>query len=716
MDCISVAVFCPLDIAFTYLWPQHLGPRPQPGCRVRVPFGRKSVIGLTLGDADAPPNTSKLKEVEALVDQRPLWDEATWKTWLWMADYYHHPIGDALATTLPSALAKGETPEPAAGRLLDMSGEVRYRPAPGNEAATGKQRGVIKLAGAQPGGLTRLQLIDQSDSPRVVDLLIRTGVLIPDRETVAAGAGAATVTLNQEQQDAAAAIVGKLGSFSVTLLDGVTGSGKTEVFMEAIAAAIAQGKQVLYLVPEIGLTPQTCARLEKRFEVCTLHSKLSEKDRSLAWSLARSGQTQVIIGTRSALFTPIPNLGLIILDEEHDHSYKQDTHLRYHARDVAIYLASRRNLPVVLGSATPSAESYRNALAGKYHHLRLTQRATGAAMPALEILDAKSMPQPDGLTPLALGLIKRTLAKGEQAMVYLPRRGFAHAMLCTSCGWASECPNCSARMVYHRSKGKLICHHCSETHGKPQACPKCAGEIIPLGAGTERTEALLAEAIGAEQVLRLDTDVISSPTSMHEALARIRENKPLCIVGTQMLSKGHDFPGVTLVLVAGTDSALFSADARAGENFIQQVTQVAGRSGRAKPGRVVIQTMQADNPLLKQLVSDGYHETLNDLINRYEEAMLPPVCASALITVETPNPDDAKEMLEAAIDAVDHPALVGPFPAIMERRAGAHRYQAAVLAETRKERHAILCKLKAEWRARTTRFPLIIDVDPCQMS
>lgn len=712
MDCISVAIFCPLDMAFTYQWPEALGEPPKPGCRVKVPFGRKSVVGLTLGAAEQPQNIAKLKQVETLIDQHPLWDEATWKTWLWMADYYHHPIGDALATTLPSALAKGETPEPAAGRLLDMSGEVVYRPAPGSDAATGKQRAVLKIAGSAPAGLTRLQLIEQSDAPRVVDMLIRTGSLTPDREP----ATLPTVTLNDEQQDAAAAIINKLGRFSVTLLDGVTGSGKTEVFMEAIDATISQGQQVLYLVPEIGLTPQTCARLEKRFEVCTLHSKLSEKDRSLAWSLARSGKVQVIIGTRSALFTPIPNLGLIILDEEHDHSYKQDTHLRYHARDVAIYLASRRNLPVVLGSATPSAESYRNALAGKYHHLRLTQRATGAAMPGLEILDAKSMPQPDGLTPIALGLIKRTLDKGEQAMVYLPRRGFAHAMLCTTCGWASECPNCSARMVFHRSKGKLICHHCSETHNKPQACPKCANEVIPLGAGTERTEALLVEAIGAEHVLRLDTDVISSPTAMLEALARIREGKPLCIVGTQMLSKGHDFPGVTMVVIAGTDSALFSADARAGENFIQQVTQVAGRSGRSKPGRVVIQTMQADNPLLQQLARDGYHETLKDLISRYEEAMLPPVCASALITVETPNPNDAREMLEACIDAVDHHALVGPFPAIMERRAGVHRFQAAVLAETRKERHEVLCKLKAEWRARTTRFPLIIDVDPSQMS
>jgi primosomal protein N' (replication factor Y) len=706
---LSVAVFCTLDMPFTYLWPAELGDAPKPGCRVKVPFGKRSLIGLVLGEALAPANPAKTKAVEALIDAQPLWDEASWKTWLWMADYYHHPIGDALATTLPAGLAKGETPEPAEGNLPDMSGEVSYIANPDLPPLAGKQKVVIKLAQSNPHGLSRTELVEQSDTPRTVDMLIRSGALIPVRRTTAA-----TMVLTQEQQDAAQSIKDALGSFGVLLLDGVTGSGKTEVFMEAMSAAIAAGKQVLYLVPEIGLTPQTCARLEKRFEVCVLHSKLSEKDRGLAWSLARSGQAKVIVGTRSALFTPIADLGLIIIDEEHDHSFKQDTRLRYHARDVAIFLANKRNIPIVLGSATPSAETMRSALSGRYKHLRMTARANGCAMPKIEVLDAKSMPQQDGLTPVAMGLIKRTLEAGEQAMVFLPRRGFAHTMFCRSCGWASECPNCDARMVFHKGKGKMICHHCGESNRQPGACPKCSEEIVPLGAGTERAEELLIGSFGAENVIRLDTDVISTPANMHAAFAHIRSGRPLCIVGTQMLAKGHDFPNVTMVVITGSDAALFSADARAAERFIQQVTQVAGRSGRAKPGRVIIQTSQADHPILQQLVREGYHKTIEGIIHGYEQAMLAPVSATALITVETNDRNTGSDYLESVINEINHPALVGPFPAIMERKAGAYRYQAVVLAETRKERHELLCKLKAAWKRKTTRFPLYIDVDPCQ--
>jgi primosomal protein N' (replication factor Y) len=333
----------------------------------------------------------------------------------------------------------------------------------------------------------------------------------------------------------------------------------------------------------------------------------------------------------------------------------------------------------------------------------------------MQIIDAKSLPHPDGISQPALHAIMKTLAAGEQAMVYLPRRGFAHAMFCSTCAWASECPNCSARMVFHRSRGKLICHHCNEVARQPAACPKCSGELVPLGAGTERAEAMLAEVLGPEQVLRLDTDVVSSPTALHAAFTRIRSGVPLCIIGTQMLSKGHDFPNVTLVAITGTDSALFSADARAAERVIQQITQVAGRSGRAKPGRVLIQTSQAEHPLLIKLISDGYHSTLAEIIEQYEGAMMPPVCAHALLTVETIDRDSGREMLETVIDKIDHPALAGPFPAIMERRAGAHRYQAVILADSRKERHELLRRVRSEWKLLKTRSPLIIDVDPCQI-
>ncbi|NRF47434.1 primosomal protein N' [Pseudomonas stutzeri] len=713
MPHIDVAVFCPLDQTFTYEWPESLGEMPSPGCRVKVPFGKRTVTGLVVRPTLAAPSeeaAKKIRPVEELIDRDPLWDSQSWATWLWMADYYQHPIGDALATTLPAGLAKGGQPEPAKGRLLDMSGDTRYAAGDMAAATTSSQKAVMRAAAAHADGVTRLALIEETEAPRVVDLLIRTGALQPVR------GGHQRHALNAAQSEAAGQIKDSLNGFSVTLLDGVTGSGKTEVYMEAIEEVIAQGKQVLYLVPEIGLTPQTCGRLEQRFEVCVLHSKLSEKDRLLAWELARTGAVSVIVGTRSALFTPMPNLGLIVIDEEHDSSFKQDTHLRYHARDVAIYLGNKRGVPVVLGSATPSAESYRNATAGRYRHLQLTERATGAQMPKMEVIDAKSLPHPDGISQPALHAIRRTLAAGGQALVYLPRRGFSHALFCTTCGWASECPNCSARMVFHRGRGKLICHHCTESSHQPGACPKCLAEVIPLGAGTERAEAALSEALGEDYVLRLDTDVLSSTTAMHEAFNRIRKGDPLCIVGTQLLAKGHDFPNVTLVVVTGTDSALFSADARASERVIQQITQVAGRSGRSKPGRVLIQTSQAENPVIQQLINEGYHATLAGLVKAYEETMLPPVCAHALLTVETTDRDEGRLLLEQVIDRIDDPALVGPFPAIMERRAGSHRYQAVVLAESRKERHTLLKRMRQEWKTLGTRYPLMIDVDPSQLS
>ncbi|MCG7375312.1 primosomal protein N' [Pseudomonas luteola] len=712
MRFIEVAVFCPVDTAFTYMWPEQLGDLPAPGCRVLVPFGRRTVMGLTLGPKAEVPceQASKVRPVESLLDRAPLWDEASWQTWRWMAEYYHHPVGDALATTLPPGLAKGETPACPTETLVDHSGEARYKPSPEAVVSTPSQKKVLKLLQGEREGLTRLELIEKSQSPRVVDMLIRTQVLVAQRRVCR------EVELNPDQAKAALAIRHSLGAFAVHLLDGVTGSGKTEVYMEAIAAVIAAGCQVLYLVPEIGLTPQTCARLEQQFEVCVMHSKLSEKDRMLAWSLAQGGKASVVVGTRSALFTPMPNLGLIIVDEEHDHSFKQESHLRYHARDVAIYLARKRSVPIVLGSATPSAESLRNALAGRYHHLKLPRRASGCELPTLEIIDAKSLPFPDGLSQPAINAIAATLAVGQQAMVYLPRRGFSHSIFCKACGWASECQNCSARMVYHRGVNKLMCHHCNDSSIIPRCCPNCADQLIPLGAGTERAEAALVDRFGRDRVLRLDTDVMTTPKALLEAFTRIRSGEPLVIVGTQMLSKGHDFPSVTLVVVTGTDSALFSCDARAAERFIQQVTQVAGRSGRSKPGRVFIQTSQAEHPLLQQLIKDGYHKTLFDLIVRYEEGLMPPVSAHALMTIETTGQFEGRSMLESVIDRINHPALLGPFPALMERKAGAHRYQAVVMATNRRERHMLLSRVKQEWRSMKSRYALIIDVDPRQFS
>jgi len=711
MRTATVAIPCPLDQLFTYEWP-FLEDVPA-GCRISVPFGPRTVVGLLISLQTEELDQevlAKIKPVTEILDREPIWDDVSWNTWNWMAGYYCHPIGDALTGILPPPLRKGGAiPVDALKGTRDFSGVVTYQVADTSNVITPTQKKLIKLVTSTPSGMTRSEMEREGASGRVIDTLIRIGALKPDRMRDNA------LTLTAEQQSVTSTIAdGLAGGYQTHLIDGVTGSGKTEVYLQLIERVVEQDKQVLYLVPEINLTPQTCARLEARFgdDVVVMHSGMNENERLAAWARSRAGLARIIVGTRSALFTPLPRLGLIILDEEHDTSYKQTSHLRYHARDVAIYLAHRRNVPIVLGSATPSAETLRNALAGKVHRHRMLERATGMSVPKLLVIDATSMPHPDGLTQIAMRAIKRTLEAGEQAMVYLPRRGFAHALFCRACGWASECPHCSARMTMHKAKGKLICHHCGHTRRLPHECPECQGEVIGLGAGTERAEALLIEAFGEDAVLRFDTDTLGTPRKLQEALALIRSNRPLVVVGTQMIAKGHDFPNVTLTVITGTDGALFSAEPRAAERVIQQIVQVAGRSGRTKQGHVMVQTMQPLHPVLTQLVNEGYHATMETLIRDYEERLLPPAVYSALITIETRDPREGERLLDHVIEEIDHPDLLGPFPAVMERKAQFTRYQAIILSSTRATRHMLARQVQAALRRVAPRARAFVDIDP----
>ncbi|HCF3602503.1 TPA: primosomal protein N' [Pseudomonas aeruginosa] len=710
MSLLRVAVPCPLHAAFTYRLED--GQSAAPGVRVRVPFGNRVVTGLVLGheENDLALSPERIKAVVEVLDDAPLWPVAVWETWIWMASYYAHPIGDALTTTLPALLRKGASaPTPSVQASHDLSGLAKYRPGAKPVAVTPKQKEALSIICAAPDGLSRQECLDRGIASRVLEMLIGTGSIepvIPPAERP---------TLTAEQLQVLAAITPTLGAFRTHLVDGVTGSGKTEIYLRLIEEVLANKRQALLLVPEISLTPQICARLQQRFgdQVGVLHSGLSDKERLETWVRAKTGTIRVLAGTRSSLFTPLPELGLVIVDEEHDTSYRQDNGLRYHARDVAMYLCSKLNIPCVLGTATPSAESYRNVRSGRMEHHVLTVRATGAPMPLMHLLDAKSMPQPDGLTPFAIEAITRTLQAGQQAMVYLPRRGYAHALYCRSCCWASECPNCSARMVYHRGRNQLICHHCTHTTRVPTECPKCAApDLVQLGAGTERAEAALQEAVGADKVLRLDTDSVNSPDKLQQQLARVRSGEPLVILGTQIISKGHDFPGVNLTVVTGTDAALFSVDSRAKERLAQQIIQVAGRAGRARQGRVLIQTSQADNPFLRKLIESGYHCCLDELIGEYEEAGLPPVSHAALITVETNNQGEGLDFLNQVLDTAAHPDVHGPFPAVLERRAGRYRSQAMILCECRSERHRALHLVRNAATQHNPKLRLQIEIDP----
>ncbi|WP_455233628.1 replication restart helicase PriA [Geopseudomonas aromaticivorans] len=707
-----IAIPCPMDHPFTYLWP--FAADVKPGTRVKVPFGNSTRIGLVVSVKEEDLTEEqvadlKLRSALEVLDEDAIWDEDSWKTWTWMANYYCYPIGDALGRLLPPTLRKGEAiPRDNLENLRDFSGAVTYTPGDTSNVVTPSQKKLIELVRSAESGMTRPEMEAAGASGRVIDTLIRTGALLASRQTETA------LALTEEQQAVFDGIGAQLDRFGAHLIDGVTGSGKTEVYIRLIEKILETDRQVLYLVPEINLTPQTCARLEARFgdDVAVMHSALKESDRLNAWARARNGTSRIVMGTRSALFTPMPRLGMIIIDEEHDSSYKQDSYLHYHARDVAMYLGRQRNVPVVLGSATPCAETLRNVMAGRITRHRMLHRATGTSMPKLRVIDAKSMPHPDGITRMAMTAIKETLERGEQAMVYLPRRGFAHVLFCNECGWASDCPHCSARMTLHRAKGKLICHHCEHTRKAPQVCPNCSAAVVGLGAGTERAEALLVEAFGEDRVVRFDTDSLSTPKLLQAALARVRSNDPLVIIGTQMISKGHDFPNVTLTVVTGTDSALFSAEHRAPERVIQQITQVAGRSGRAKEGRVLVQTSQPFHPVLVQLLAEGYHPTLEGMVQRYEEMCLPPVLHSACITVEDRDGRTLERTLQSVVDEIDHDELLGPFPAPMERKAGFSRFQVIIVTNNRATRHKLALQMRHALKLRAPKLHAVIDIDP----
>lgn len=540
----------------------------------------------------------------------------------------------------------------------------------------------------------------------------------------------AELPLNPEQRAAFEAVRASHGGFHCFLLAGVTGSGKTEVYLQLIRETLAAGRQALVLIPEINLGPQTLARFERRFNarIALLHSALTDRERLDAWLAARDGEADIVIGTRSALFTPLKRPGLIIVDEEHDASYKQQDGLRYHARDLALVRARLENVPILLGSATPALESLHNAQAGRYGLLRLTQRAGGAHPPKFIRLDVKSMPLDAGLSRPLQQAIGDTLAAGQQVLVFLNRRGFAPTLLCHDCGWISQCPRCDARMTVHQGSGELRCHHCDHRQRPPMNCPQCGKlDLRPLGAGTERAEERLRILFPNHPVLRIDRDSTSRKHAMRDLFATINSGEPCILVGTQMLAKGHHFPRVTLVAILDADGGLFSADFRASERMAQQIVQVAGRAGRAEePGRVLIQTHLADHPLLVQLTEDGYFAFAEQALSERRAAGLPPFAHLALLRAEAHKPGQAEAFLDSACSAAEQlleqmggpeVELLGPVPAPMERRAGKHRAQLLLQCMSRAPLHRLLTpwlqSLEQLPGGRQVRWSL--DIDPIDL-
>ncbi|MEO4047126.1 primosomal protein N' [Pseudomonas sp. CAU 1711] len=733
---LRLALPSPLRRLFDYLAPPGV-PRAalQPGMRLRVPFGRREVVGVLVELADSSEVAQdKLRPALQLLDRKPPLPAPLFRLCLWTAQYYQHSLGDTLSWALPVLLRQGEPAEARQERYWHAcegasANDPRLARAP-------RQREALRALAQHQHGvphslLGKLQLNKDS-----LDLLLDKGLARVEVRRSAPlsrhGGWLAQpeLPLNAEQRAAFTAVQAGMGEFGAYLLQGVTGSGKTEVYLQLIRHCLEAGRQALVLIPEINLGPQTVERFARRFNarIALLHSGVNDRERLDAWLAARDGEADIVIGTRSALFTPLHKPGLIIVDEEHDASYKQQEGLRYHARDLALVRARQENLPILLGSATPSLESLHNAHAGRYALLKLNQRAGGAQPPRFLRLDVKSLPLDAGMSGPLQQAIRQTLEAGQQALVFLNRRGFAPTLLCHDCGWISQCPRCDARMTLHQRHNELRCHHCGHVERPPRNCPECNRvDLRPVGAGTERAEERLALLYPQFPVLRIDRDSTSRKGAMDRLFATINQGEPCILVGTQMLAKGHHFPRVTLVAILDADGGLFSADFRASERMAQLTVQVAGRAGRAEePGKVIIQSHLADHPLLVQLTEQGYPAFAEQALSERRGAGLPPFAHLALLRGEAHKPGQAEAFLDLACSYAEQLRdelklggieLLGPVPAPMERRAGRFRAQLLLQCTSRAPLHRLLAHwlpiLEAMPEGRAVRWSL--DVDPIDL-
>jgi primosomal protein N' (replication factor Y) len=695
--------------------------------RLRVPFGRGNRIGVLVEVAQGTSlPLNKLKRVATVLDRAPVIDADLLKFLSWAADYYHHPLGEVVLGALPRALRRGR-PVPEQGTpgwaLSPAGGELdaeQLRRAP-------RQKALLEILRRHPAGLSETELSESLVSWRAPmralvsrHLVQRISIPLPQTSDPALSQ---PPSLNPEQQQAAESIFSASREFAAFLLNGVTGSGKTEVYLELINRLALAGRQALVLIPEIGLTPQIVSRFRARLkaEVVVLHSGLSEKERFAAWLAARDGRASVVIGTRSAVFTPLKNPGIFIVDEEQDPSFKQQDALRYSARDLAVVRAQMFATPVVLGSATPSLETVHNVASGRYTQLDLPLRAGEATPPSLEVVDIRGRSLQSGLSEPLLAALESCVESHEQAILFINRRGFAPSYICRCCGWVAECDRCDANMVLHRPEEQLLCHHCASRRSLPAECPRCGkSEFRHQGVGTQRVAETLSARLPGTRIYRVDRDSTRRKGAFEALIESMHGAETDIVVGTQMVAKGHHFPNVTLVGVVDADSGLFGVDFRSGERMAQLLLQVAGRAGRGeKPGRVMIQTHHPNHPLLRALMESGYGAFADNALAERAEAGLPPFAHMALLRAEAQRSEACDRFLSQALECgeslgVEAVNLLGPVPAPMARRAGRYRSQLFVESGRRGPLHRFL----KSWLSELERFPSArrvrwsLDVDP----
>ncbi|MCZ6657111.1 MAG: primosomal protein N' [Gammaproteobacteria bacterium] len=698
-----IALPVPLYSAFDYTPPagENL---PAVGARVRVRFAHRTLIGVCVSVNPPDPHAAP-KPLLSILDAESIVDAELFDLAHWLADYYHHPLGEVLSTMLPNAAMKGAelTWQPEA-LWQRTTLQVDLARAP-------RQRQLLAFIDRNDGSATAVEIRAAGFATAMIDSLAHKGALEPGKRTYTLEPAP---TLTAEQRTAVATMKTQLGNFVPNLLDGVTGSGKTEVYLQLIDLVLERGEQALVLVPEIALTPQTVRRFQRRFGATgVMHSNLTDTERMTAWLRCRDGSTRILIGTRSAVLTPFKNLGLIVVDEEHDSSFKQTEGLRYSARDVAVKRAQTLGIPLILGSATPSLESLHNVTTGKYTRHRLFSRATGAAMPQLHVVDIRGQPLRDGISQSLERRIAKHLQADSQVLVFINRRGYAPTYLCTACGWQALCQRCDARMTFHTTPRGLTCHHCGARKPLPSWCPDCERDaLVPIGVGTQRTEIGLNERFPNVPVYRIDRDTMRSQRRLEARLEDIRTGAPAILVGTQMLAKGHHFPNVTLVAAINADAGFLSADFKAPERTAQLIIQVAGRAGRAeKPGEVWVQTLQPENPVLKRLIDDGYAAFAEMELEIRRSAGLPPSRPMALIRSETADPTLGATFLAELKSSIGNDVeVLGPAPAPMARVASRYRHQLMLVARTRQQLHRALAGLRGRTGPRALRWA--IDVDP----
>ena len=725
---LQVALDTPLRRVFDYLPPAQGSAQavPRPGVRVLVPFGRQRLIGILVGIvAKSTLPLPKLKAAHELLDEQPVFDPVTFELLRWAADYYHHPIGEVYAAALPVSLRKGL---PAAARieyfsLTDQGREELERPS---SKRAPQQRALLSWL-ADRAQATADEVVEAFPLKLLKNLAARGWIAArpeaPARIPTQMHPGELALTGAQAQ--AVETILATLPNFNAHLLYGVTGSGKTEVYLRVIAAAIAAGGQALVLVPEIALTPQLVERFRRRFSagVAVVHSALTDSERRDAWRAAHGGQARIIIGTRSAVFTSLPRLSLIVVDEEHDASYKQHEGFRYSARDLAVMRARSADVPVILGSATPSLETLENAASGRYLKHLLPQRPGAAQPPRMSLIDLRRHAAEQGISTPAMQAIDQHLKAGGQVIVFLNRRGYAPSLFCNSCGWVAPCAHCDARMTLHRRAQQLRCHHCGAQAPVPAICGSCGQALLPVGQGTERVEETLARYFPEAPLARLDRDSATARGSIQTVLDRVHSGEARILVGTQMLTKGHHFPDVTLVVILDADQGLFASDFRATERLAQTITQVAGRAGReTRAGEVLIQTEFPEHPLLNRLINEGYESFAVSALEERREAAWPPFSRLALLRAEAKDSTALDAFLRAAAasgHALGEGAveILGPAAALIARRAD--HFRAHLLIETAVrstlQRFLGLWLPKIDELPRPTGLRWSIDVDPLEV-